>query len=142
MPELQKADPRARRTAFLIVLIGAVAGTVMFAMASAMGPAVEIWLAEDLPTRSRLLAGVLAVLTAVPAAGMSVYLWRLGGRTLQANRYPPPGLRVVRDTPVAVGETAARRGRALQIMAVALGASGVVLGLLLWHLLSMLPALV
>ena len=48
----------------------------------------------------------------------------------------------MRDTPVVSGEPAARRARALQLVAIALGASGLLLAFLLWHLLSMLPGLV
>ncbi len=57
-----------------------------------------------------------------------------------AGRYPPPGLRVVRDTPVVVGEAAGRRGRLLQVFAVVMGLAGLLLAFFLWRFVSLLES--
>ena len=140
MAEVQKADPRARRTALLIVGAGTLVGVLLIVMADSGRPAFEAWVDADLHTRFRLVAGALIVLMAGPAIAMSVYLWRLGTQVARSRQFPPPGRRVVRDTPIVAGDTAARAGRWLRILGAVLGASGVMLGLLLWRFLSGLAA--
>jgi hypothetical protein len=140
MGELQKADPRARRTALAIVAAGAAAGTVLLTMATALRPSFEAWVREDVPSRLRLVMVTLSLLAIVPPLWMSAYLWKLGGRAIRAERFPTADLRVVRDTPVLTGAAARRRGRWLQILAAALAGSVMLLGVLLWRLVSLLSA--
>ena len=59
---------------------------------------------------------------------------RIARRTLEAERFPPPGLAVVRDTPVRRGAAARRWGRALRVIALALGVLGGAIALLLWRI--------
>ncbi len=141
MTEIQKADPRARRRALLIVGAGTLVGVLLLATVDSGRPAFEAWVDADRHARSRLVAGALILLMAGPAIAMSVYLWRLGTQIVQSRRFPPPGRRVVRDTPVVIGEAAARAGRWLRILAVALGVSGLLLAVLLWRLVSRLTAI-
>jgi hypothetical protein len=81
-------------------------------------------LAPELALRSVAIAllgvSALALLTLF---ALAAHLWRLGARAQAARRYPPPGMRVIRDTRVRVNESAARQG-------VALKAAGVVLAVL------------
>jgi hypothetical protein len=140
MAELQKADPRARRTALTIVAAGALAGTALLAMATALRPSFEAWIGEDMPSRLRLVMVTLSLFAVVPPLWMSAYLWRLGGRAIRAERFPTADRRVVRDTPVLTGAAARRRGRWLQILAAVLAGGVMLLGVLLWRLLSLLSA--
>jgi hypothetical protein len=140
MAELRQADPRARRTALVIVGAGILVGVLLLVAADSARPTFEAWVNADLPTRSRLVAAALILLMTGPAIAMSVYLWRLGTRAVRSQQFPPPGLRVARDTPVVTGDAAARAGRWIRTLAAALGAAGVLLGLLLWRLLSRLAA--
>lgn len=140
MAELQKADPRARRTALVIVAAGAIVGIVLLATATALRPSFEAWVGEDVPSRLRLAMVTVSLLAIVPPLWMSAYLWRLGGRAIRAERFPTADLHVIRNTSVLTGAAARRRGRWLQILAATLAGSVILLGVLLWRLLSLLSA--
>jgi len=121
-PEIIPADPKARRVALALVLAGLVAG----------GTAV-LWLnryQDDLLRLARkdrpvAVAKALRLANAVALAGgaglvaAGVWFAVLGRRICSAGRFPPPGMRVVRDTPVRTG-AAARRLAALATAAAVL----------------------
>jgi hypothetical protein len=136
--ELHKGDPRVRRLALMIVGAGALAGAVLITLAGELRPAFDDWVRRDLDTRVRIVMAAMVILTSGPLLGLAWYLWRLGREIVQAGRYPPPGMRVMHDTPVVSGNAAARRGRLLQAAAAMLGAGAVVLAALIWRLLSLL----
>jgi len=69
-------------------------------------------------------------------AEVAAYLWLLGRKVLSAREFPPPGQRVIRDTPVVTGEAAVARGNQLRVLALGFGIASGVLGLLLWRLAS------
>ena len=52
-----------------------------------------------------------AVVLSAPLVAFAVYLWSLGAKVLRARQFPPPGYRVIRDTPVIGGQAAVLRGR-------------------------------
>lgn len=62
----------------------------------------------------------------------AAYCWRLGGRMVKSRRFPPPGVPVIRDTPVLHDLDAERRGRRLQMCAVFLVAATCALTVQLW----------
>jgi hypothetical protein len=66
---------------------------------------------------------VAAFVFMLPLAGAALHLWSLGARVVRAARFPPPGLAVVRDTPVLTGEKAVVRGRLLRGLALVIGGS-------------------
>jgi len=137
MSGIQYADRAARRLALILVAAGALAGALLLLAFNAWRSGLESWVAADLAHRARLVVAVMIGLTTGPALAMSAYLWRLGRRTAAAERYPPPGLRVVRDTRIVAGARARRLGRGLQAIAAALACGGVLLAWLLWRLLSL-----
>jgi hypothetical protein len=75
----------------------------------------------------------------LPLLLVSAHLWRFGARIVCAERFPPPGHRVVRDTIVQHGRSAVVRGRVLMALALVLVGAGGLLGLSLWRLAGMLP---
>jgi hypothetical protein len=81
-----------------------------------------------------LLAGLLLA----PLLAFAAYLWSLGGKVVRAQEFPPPGRRVIRDTPLITGEKAVSRGRLRKVLALACGIAAAVLGLLLWLFESLL----
>lgn len=80
----------------------------------------------------------LALASVVPMLFLSAYLWRLGARIVHSGVFPPPGMRVVRDTPVLLGRAAVRRGRLLKVLGLLAGAAGIGLVIVLWRLTSLL----
>lgn len=92
----------------------------------------------DLRTRVTFVIVALTILTAGPLLGLAWYLWHLGQRILRTEQYPPPGLKVVRDTLVVRGPAAGRRGRFVQLCAVVLGAAAVLLAVSLGRVFASL----
>lgn len=138
MPEVQQADPRARRLALSIIVVGTLVGAGLLTAADSARPAFETWVATEPESRLRIVLWVLMLSMVAPVILVALYLCRLGSRTTRARRFPPPGLRVVRETVVLSGDEASRRGRLLRVFAGALGAAGVLLAVALWRLLMLL----
>jgi hypothetical protein len=80
---------------------------------------------------AKLVFLLLAVLLLAPLLAFAAYTWSLGERVLRAREFPPPGLRVIRDTPVITGEKAVSRGRLLKVLALVCGIISAVFGFLL-----------
>ena len=81
--------------------------------------------------RAELAVYVSAFILSAPVIAFAVFLWLLGARVLRAQQFPPPGFRVIRDTPVVGGRGATVRGHVIQILAVCLGGSAALLWLFL-----------
>jgi hypothetical protein len=120
VPEIQPADPVARRRA----LIG-VAATTLLCVAGYL--ALQHWLARlvglDAPRMQQALERALIAASwaaMVPAAVVAAFLWRYGTRVCDAGRFPAPGARVIRDTPVLHGRSARLRGMVLRVLAACL----------------------
>ena len=138
MAEIQKADPRVQRTGLVIVGAGAILGVLLMSVAASLRPDFEAWVRQDLNVRVRMVIFALTLLTAGPALGMAGYFWHLGYRIIRTERYPPPGLRVVRDTLVVSGEAARRRGRLLQALGAVTALASLLLAFFLMRLLALL----
>jgi hypothetical protein len=136
--EIQKADPSAVRIAVAIVACGALLGIVFIKLAGERRPWFEAWVKEDPGARLPMVIAAVTLLTAGPVLGMAAYMWHLGQRIVRAERYPPPGLRMVHDTLVVNGGAAVRLGRLVQTFAGIFGMAGLLLALFLWRLFSLL----
>lgn len=137
--EIQPADPAARRRA---VRIGA---------AVALIGAAAVWLVDRRLERALdpLAAGgdPAAAMATVLAAGavlglglLAIALWMVAfaRRIEQAERFPPPGTRVVQDTAVRHGAAARRLAYGLYAGALVLFVGGVAIPWTLWRLLESL----
>lgn len=121
MPEIQPADPGTRRRALLAAGAIAIAGWAAYF-------ALQDWLARlprSDPARMReslecaLVWGSWAAM--LPVAVLAAWLWVYGARVRRAGRFPPPGAKVLRDTPVLLGDAARLRGMVLKVLAAFLG---------------------
>ena len=121
MPEIQPADPATRRRVLLAAAVIAVLGWAAFF-------ALQDWLARLAgaePARMResleqaLVWGSWAAM--LPVTVLAGWLWLYGVRVGRSGRFPAPGAKVVRDTPVLHGEPARLRGAALKVLAAFLG---------------------
>jgi hypothetical protein len=121
MPEIQPADPATRRRALIAAGAIAVAGWVAFF-------ALQEWLARLPGTDPEYMRASLeralvwgSWAAMLPVAVLAGWLWVYGARVSRAGRFPAPGAKVVRDTPVLVGDAARLRGTALKVLAAFLG---------------------
>lgn len=134
MTEILKADPAARRKALWLVVIAALAAAGLLWYLQTAEQQLKV-LTETDPAlamvRVLLALRILAVALVLSMLGFAAYLFRLGRRIQRAQRSPPPGMRVIRDTPVITGSGAQSRGRLLKLLAVVLALLGFATGVLL-----------
>ncbi|MEX5283767.1 hypothetical protein [Nitrospira tepida] len=131
----------ARRLALVFLAIGAVVGTLLIlTVEQHQGTIREQLLAEPTraPDRIRSAFLISAVLLSAPLVIFAAYFWNLGAKVRRAQRFPPPNVRLIRDTPVVYGEEAAFRARGLQALAMGLLVFTLLLLLLFWYVLSTL----
>jgi hypothetical protein len=134
--EIQRADPVLRRRAVVVVglvilggvLLQATLGRWLEAHAGVAGPQ------ERAVVVCALVAGVATVGGLILVVGGS--LWRIGARTRRSRVFPPPGVRVVRDTVVLRDLPAVRRGLTMQLLAVALVLCVACLAVMTWSLVD------
>jgi len=141
MIEIRQADPAARRQAVLLVVLGVLAGALLFVGFERYRILLRDWILSEpgkLAHRVKLVFLMSVAVLSAPLVAFAVYLWSLGAKVLRAEQFPPPGYRVIRDTPVIGGQAAMSRGRALQMLALWLGAASALLCFLLWRLVRMI----
>jgi hypothetical protein len=130
-PEIQRADPWLRCCAVGAVLAGAIVGTLVIAT-------VLPQLRSAIQDASRMVSFPIAcwsflvalVLIAGSVAAFGVYAVGIGRTVVRARRYPPPGMKVVRDTRVLTGRAAEIVGRVQTGLGAALIALALVLAAL------------
>lgn len=141
MTDVRRADPAVRRQVVLVLVVGTCVGALLIVAFERYRIPLSDWVLADPAVSARRLRLVflgLAGLLLAPLLAFAAYVWSLGGRVVRAREFPPPGFRVVRDTPVVTGERAVSRGRLLKVLALACGVAAAALGLLLWRLESLL----
>lgn len=121
MPEVQPADPVTRRRALIGAAAVALAGWAAFFV-------LQDWLrglggTDPVATRRALEDAMIwgSWAACLPVAVLATWLWLQGLRITRAGRYPAPGVKVIRDTPVLHGDAARLRGLVLRVLAVFLG---------------------
>src|SRR5215468_8517262 len=137
MTEVRRAEPTARWMAALILVAGTCIGALLLVAFTRYRVALSDWVLADPGSSAQRVKLVLllpAALLLAPLLALAVYLWALGGRVVRAREFPPPGLRVIRDTPIVTGERAVLRGRLLKVLALGCGIACAVLAVLPWRL--------
>ena len=119
-PEIQKADPVARRNALIAVIAISIPGALLIRWIDGRQEQHAGALENALPgiADHPELALAVCVGAILPLVAPLGYLFYQGRRIVDAQRQPYPGQRVTRDTPVLKGEKAIQRGRLLQSFAV------------------------
>jgi hypothetical protein len=135
---IQPADPNARRRAIVAVAIIGV-------LAVAAYIAAEDWLAAlraRPPGEARQAFDSAirwgTVFVTVPIVLIALYIFWLGRRVVSAQRFPPPGIAVVRDTVVLEGRPARIRGYVIQGLAAALTVAAATLPVAAFKVASLL----
>lgn len=81
-----------------------------------------------------LVLMVAAALLAVPLLVAATLMWRFAERINRAERFPPPGTAVVRDTEVLTGAPARRRALVLKAFSVFFAIAAVVVPVSMWRI--------
>ena len=84
------------------------------------------------------IAALVLFVAALPLLGVAIYLFRTGTAILRCRRFPPPGMDVVRDTPILTGRAAILRGRVVLAAAAAIVAASLGITLTLWWVIHSL----
>jgi hypothetical protein len=141
-PKIQKAAVGARRTALWLTAVALVLGAVLVLAFDAAREEIQAWIAQRLDDSGEVEGTLLAlsILAILPLVAAGIYLFQLGGRSVRARRFPPPGLAVVHDTWVLEGHEGQRRGRLLQVLAGILIAVALLIPFAVWRVTQSLSA--
>ena len=127
---IQPADPAARARAIRI----AVALAVLFAgLLMAFQWLGGEWMTHRVAKQPMWLP-VIGLVFMMPILVFAVLAFRKGGQAVRALRFPVPGDRVIRPTPVREGAAAIRVGRLMQLLSVLLLGCALGIPWLLWRL--------
>ena len=129
--EIRKADPAAQRQAVCTLVASACAGALLFVAFDRYRVPLGDWVLADPGPRVRFVFLLMAVLVLAPLVALTVWLWSVGRRAIRAREFPPPGLRIIRDTVILTGERAVSRGNLLKALALGCAAGCALLGVLL-----------
>ncbi len=139
MTEIRRADPAVRRRAVSLAVLGTVVGALLILGFERYRTPLRDWLLSEPGERAgrvKLVCLLAAFLLSAPVVAFAAHMWSVGAGVVRAGVFPPPGYRVIRDTPVIAGRTAVLRGRGLKALALCLGVASALLWLLLWWLAS------
>jgi len=121
MAEIQKADLPTRRrliTVFIVLVLGGL--SVIFAFEQNK-TALFNWVLTG-PTqtalRVKIMLWLICAFLEIPLLGIAIFTWKMADRILVAERFPPPGIPVIRDTVVQEGQPARHRGRLYRVFAI------------------------
>ena len=130
--EIQKADPEKRRNLILACVIACVAGGVLIVVYDML----LSWAARDAGVevqRVNVVIGSLLLL-AIPVIAISRTIWMAGRDVVRTQRYPPPGMKVIRDTVVVTGAKARGYGSLMQVMSILFVVLSFAVPMVLWVL--------
>lgn len=103
------ADPKARRQVLIALTISIVVGLIALKLLHSYLNGLLVLVGEDeeaATTQAVRLISILAALGALSFLGMGWWFWRLARRIRRSDQYPPPGAKVLRDTPLLTGPRA------------------------------------
>jgi hypothetical protein len=81
MTQVRRADPAARRTLALVLVIGTGVGALLIAAFTRYRIPSSDWVLADRAQRIELVFVILTALGSLPLLGLAVYLWSLGERS-------------------------------------------------------------
>jgi len=130
--EIQKADPEKRRNLILACVIAWVAGGVLIVVYDML----LSWAARDAGVEIQRLNVVIGslLLLAIPVIAVSRTIWMAGRDVIRTQRYPPPGMKVIRDTVVVTGVKARRYGSLMQALSILFVVLSFAVPAVLWFL--------
>jgi hypothetical protein len=139
--QIVPADKKHRRLAVVAVVLFTLLGLLALWILHGYLGEIQRLAEEDLRTaeeKALRLTAIAVWVGGLSLVGMGAWFWRLGRRINLADRYPPPGMKVIKDTRVRTGA----RARALANLAQAAALLCVVAGTVgMWYLHRLAVAL-
>ncbi len=105
-PEVIHADKNQRKLALLAVVIILAGGAACLWWLDRRLDVIDRLAEDDLAAaaeQARTLVGTAVLFAGLSFVGVGLWLFQLGVRINRAGRFPPPGMKVVRDTVVRTG---------------------------------------
>ncbi len=118
--EIVLADKKLRVWAILAAVVLVVAGFAAIGVLQGQLRVIEQQPEENLQAAKQKmirLTATVAWIGGLGFVGMGAWFWRLGRRIHRAGRFPPPGMKVIKDTPVRAGAKARTLARLAQVAA-------------------------
>lgn len=114
---IQKADKEYRNKYLkrLFLYTGLGIGMILWVV-----PLLISFLETLKPERAIKTVVVVFIIMFLSLIPMAIYMMKLGGRILKSERFPPPGMKVIRDTVVLEGQHARTRGYLIMILSLIL----------------------
>lgn len=120
-PVILEADPAYRRKMVLALIVLAVLGGAALIITKSVLDGIEALAAVDpdaaIQKIKRLIVGIIAV-NAVLSSVFGLYFVLLAVRVFRSGQFPPPGMKVIRDTLLRTGKKAKIAGAVLSGAAV------------------------
>ena len=117
----------------IFALIAVIVAAISLLLLQYCMPAITGWLLNN-PGRIQLYIMLLAVIIMLPLLGFSVYLWNVGRKIVQFECFPPPKANLTKKSPALRGSSARKRGRMIQLTAILLAFSSIILLMVFWKL--------
>ena len=135
--EIIPADKKHRRLVLgwaVVVTLGGLVAIVLIHRLVRVPPDPTPQQLSILSDRALRLVTIIAWLSGASFVGMGLWFLRLGYRINRSGRYPPPGTKVIKDTPVRTGPKAQRLARLALATGLVLGGVGSAASWSLWRL--------
>ena len=118
----QPADPTARAIIVALLIVLTALGALAITLFSGERAQALTWWLQDWP-RAFLFVFTLCV----PLIAASFWLYRIAARTESAQRWPPPGVRLVRSSEIVTGTRVRRVAMAIKFLALLLALTSIAL---------------
>jgi hypothetical protein len=142
MGTIQKADPEVRRKAIRVICVATILGVCAILAFESFHDDFQSWLETniDFLLENTIVVFLVSLVLVSPLLAAGAYLLLLGNRTVRAQRFPPPGYAVARDTPVLEGSKGLQRGRIIQLLSLLLLCSATAIPFVMWYLFRTLAS--
>ena len=133
---VQLADPKIKRRAIWAICVATCLGLSAILAFEYFRDYLQFWLEKnfDFLLENTIVLFIATLVFMSPVLGAGIYLLLLGNRTVRAQRFPPPGHAVARDTPVLEGWQGVRRGRVIQLLALFLLCAAGTIPIIMWYI--------
>jgi hypothetical protein len=134
MSTIQKADPGARRKAIWVICATTLLGVCTILALESFQEEFQSLLERniDFLVKNSIIVFLVSWVLVSPVLAAGTYLLSIGNRTVRAQRFPPPGYAVVRDTHVIGGSQGRQRGRVIQWLSLLLLFSAAAIPFVMW----------